>query len=638
MDNMVKTVIPTYRIDNSDGDGSYAALAGIKVSGSFAFDLWYKTAGLNTCLVSQKNGFSVGISGNSVLVRSPSGHAIWINSTTQKIPAGVWTDLYLGYDGKKITVFLNGYLFGTADCGEALLSGGDILIGAEFTGFVRTVRFYSKPIAEEEYKNYLLAEKYDATTMPNTVAFMDFTREAIPDLSGNNVRAQPINSCSLVNTVEVYLPAKGNFAHFADSSAMNIGGFESGEFSLYTKLYIRPATHERHIIAINGTISDNGSVALFADCDGNSVSFTVLLGGKEYPFSSELKTYSWADVIVCAKGKELTVYINGEEKKASLPAAFKRTLPGNFTVGGCVGGADMTCEHYIHTVAVFDKVISGKDAADFLENHPFVFEDDLTALVDFSAGSADELVNGTQVYIDPDDLLTAENTVDELPEKPYQYRINFSATSSDMKKWEGETTVTGVRTFFSEAFGLGAAASAAGLAALVIFLSKRPGILEKTAELYAGNTITAKGFSQAISSIGKSVSKVCFKGLALAPAGAATMDSMAVMAAASALFAQMQNIFYAALAGVGALAGIAATAAVLVQHARKKKPDDDDKDAKVALSSLTLQTAPDDYSSSAIRCRNNRGVINGSEWTDSEKCKNPAVYIADKLKKAKIKG
>ena len=638
MTNMVKNAVPAYRINNSNGGGSYAEFSGVKVSTNFALDIWYKSSGLDSCLVSQKDGFSAGISGDSVLVRTPSGKLVWIKSAFQKIPSGVWTNLYLGSDGKNITVYLNGYLFGSAACAETLFKNESFLIGTEFSGFVRSVRFYSALLTETAFKAYLLAEKYDAKTMPNTVAFMDLTQENIPDLSGNQVNAKIVNICSLVNTVEVYRPSRGNFAHFADPSPMNIGGFASGDFSLYTKLYIRPVTHTRHIIPCNGTPADSDGVALFADCGEESVTVTVRIGGKDYSFPTALKTYMWADVIVCLKGgKELTVYVNGEKKTASLPAAFKRTGKGDFKVGGCAGSADMTCEHYLHTVAVFDKVLSDKDAADFLENHPFVFEDNLTALLDFTAGSADELVTGTEVYVDTDDLITAELSMAALRDKPYQYRINYSATVSAMKAWEGETTVEGVKTFLSEAFLIPTAVSAAALAALTVYIAKRPKILGAAAGLYTEKTVTSSGVVDTVSKIGKSAFKVCLKGLELAPLGAATMDSAVVMTAASAMFSQMSNICYAVLVGLGALAAVAAATAAIVQSLRKEKPDDDDKDAKLSFSSLSLQTAPDDYASSAIRCRDYEGAIKGEEWTSAGKLKKPAVYIADKLKRAKIK-
>ncbi len=638
MVNEVKTAIPAYRIGNSGGDGSYAEIVGLQLSGRFAFDIWYKETEQSGCLVCQKDGFSVGVSGNAVLVRTPSGKQIWIKNNEQTIPGGVWKNLYLGYDGKEITAFLDGYLFGTAACPEALLTGGNILIGTEFTGYVRTVRFYSEPIPEEKFKNYLLAVKYNAGTMPGTAAFMDFSRENITDLSGNGVRARVVNNCAPVDTVEVYRPAAGNFAHFADPSAIDPGGYDSGEFSVYAKLYLRPVSHARHIIAINGALGDSESVAIFADCADGSTSFTVMLGGKEYAFASDLKTFSWADLIVCLKGTTLTVYMNGEKKTVSLSAGFKRTLPGDLKIGGCVGGGNMTCEHYIHTVAVFDRALSDQDAADFLENHPFVFEDGLTALVDFSAGSADELVSGTQVYVDADDLLTAENTVGTVPEKPYQYRINYSGAASDMKKWEGETTALGIQSFLTQVFVPAAAISAAGLTALTLFLARRPAVLENTAGLYVGKTVTEEGFAKSISGLGKSVAKVCVRSFDLSSAGAVTLDSVAGMAAISAILEKMKSLFLATLAGAGALALAAAAAATIVQQTRREKPDDDDdKDAQVALSAIALKTAPDDYASSAIWCRDHAGVIQGDEWTSGDKCKNPAVYIADRLKRAKIR-
>lgn len=638
MDNQVKNAVLAYRIDNSDGCGSYVELSNVKLpAAEFAFDIWYKAGGLCSNILSQPNGFSVGISSDAVIVRLPSGQRLSIKSDITKLPNGVWTNLYLGYGQNEIQVYVNGYLFGSAACPETLKNGDVFEVGTEFTGFVRSLRFYAKTIAEDKFKDYFMAVAFDAAKMADTAAFMDFTNESIPDLSGLGVKAAVNGNCALADTVEVYCPAKGSFAHFADSTPFNIGGFKSGEFSLYAKIYIRPFEHQRHIVALNGTVGSGSSAAVLVDCTDGGVSFIVAIAGVEHTFNSDVQTYDWVDLIVCVKGTELTVYINGTKQTAALAQEFRRTEPGDFKIGGCSGVADLTCEHYIHTVAVFDTVLSEQDAVDFLANHPFVFEDNLTALVDFSAGSADELVHETEVYIDSDDLITVVNTVDVLPTEPYQPRINYSATASKLKSWEAETVAEGVKSFVVDVFGLSCAATAAETAALAAFLANRPQVLDGAAGLYAERVITSQGYAKALASMSSAASKVCLRGLALNVAGSGSVGSAAAAAAGSALYAKMQEMQFAVLAGMGALAALAAIAAETVEKARKPKPDDDDKDAKVTLVSLAMQIAPDDYTTSAVRCQNYKGVISGDEWTKEEKCQNPAVYIADRLKKARIR-
>lgn len=636
MDNKVKNAVLAYRIDNSDGYGSYVELSGLQFSSDeFAFDIWYKSTGLCSSIMSQKNGFSVGIFSDTVIVRLPSGRRLSIQSNITKLPEGVWTNLYLGYDKKEIRIYVNGYLFGSTACTDGIKNSESFEVGAEFTGFVRNIRFYSQTISEENFKNYFMAAGFDSEKMADVAAFMDFTDESIPDLSGKGVQSEIHENCALVDTVEVYCPSKGSFAHFSDSSPFNIGGFESGAFSVYAKIYIRPVEHKRHIIAINGNIGDSQGVAVFADCEDGKTSFTTAIAGEEFTFLSDIKTYSWVDLIVCIKGTQLTVYTNGAMQSAALHQEFKRTDRGDFKLGGCTGSASMTCQHYIHTVAVFDKVLSDKDARDFLENHPFVFEDNLTALVDFSAGSADELVNETEVYVNGSDLLTVSNTVDVLPDEPYQYRINYSATVSEMKSWEAETITEGVISFASGGFALTSTAAAEGIAALKIFLANRAKVLDGAAELYAGKDITSEGYAKAMENMGKGTSKVCFKGLGLSSAGGT--GAAVAATAASAVYLKKQEMGISLLVGIGILATVAVTAAKAVEHSRKPKPDKDDEDSNVTLSSLSMQISPDDYTTSAVRCRDYKGVISGAEWTREGKSKKPAVYIADRLKKAKIR-
>lgn len=645
MDNKVKNAHLAYYVDNSPAEESHIPVSGAKFpSEEFALDIWFNISQSGHVIVSQKNGFSLGIDNSKVIFKHPSMTAVTVKNDIVKIPAKIWTNLYMGYDKKELVFYINGVKFGSVSCNKSILNSEDFILGEEFTGYIRSFRLYGKTIAESDFKNYCFAVTYDEKKMPNTVAFMDLTDKNIPDLSGHGVKARVQKGSTYLNMVDVYRPSAGKYAYFSDSSAINPGGFASGEFSVYTKLHIRPSQKTRHIITANGNLGDDDSVIIFADGAESGTSFGISIGGREYSFKTDIGAYNWVDVIFSAKGKQLTAYINGVQFNAALQEEIKRDKKGDFKIGGCNGAPEQTCEHYLHTVAVFDRQLGDKDAADFMENHPFILEDGLAALVSFDGCRAKEFVKRVNVIVDNDDLFSATRTVGVMPDTPYEYRVNYTKQpASKMKAWEAEHLIEAYKLYGEEIYGLACCASLAALTALIAYLSHDQEVLNSIAGLYIQETVTAENIASAMGQLGETMSRTMFEGMGFASASAAASSATAASAAsagaaAASTFAS-ESFYPMFMFGAGVVIAAAAATASSIQKTQKDKPDDDDDDKNVELSliSITLQYSPDDYKTSAVRCRNYNGVISGAEWTKEKKCVYPAVYIADQIQKPKIK-
>lgn len=644
MDNLVKNAYSAYRIDNSHGYGSFISVSGANFSSSeFSLDIWFNITESSNIIISQKNGFSLGTDNDKIIFKHSSIKTLSLKNDLIKIPNNQWNNLYMGYSNGALTFYINGIKFAEANLNTDIRNSEDFILGEEFTGYIRSFRLYNKIISEDNYKNYCFAEKYDAKAMPNTVAFIDCTSKNLPDLSGNNVTASPHEGCALKKLVDVYKPSSGSFAHFADSSHINPGGFSSKEFSVYTKLYIRPSQNQHQIITVNGKYGDSDSVTIFAQKEATGTNFGISFGSEECIFEARAAEYTWVDLIVSLSGTNVTAYINGEKYSKTIKSEFVRTKDGDFKIGGCANAEKNTCEHYLHTIAVFDKVLNQKDATDFMSNHPFVLEDNLIALINFEDHSADELVGGGTIYYDENDLLLAQDTVESLSDQPYEYRVNYTVSSaSKMKAWEAELMLDECKSYGSSIYSLCCTANAPAVAALTDYISNNALMRESISDLYMKPTIVQSDVAKSVSSICKSFYKTLFKGLNLNFGAAATAVSAAAAAVGKSAFMDTALKFFS-LFMVGSLFVTATAAVVLtaVENARKDKPDDDDddKDKSVSLNvvSFSLQHSPDNYQVSAIRCRNHSGVIEGTEWTSSKKCINPAVYIADEAKKIKIK-
>lgn len=640
MENMVKNVYTAYRIDNSTGYGHDIAIKGAKFSGKcFGFDLWFYADGDCSVLVSQEGGFSLGVVQNRVVLKV-AGKPLVIRSDLLPIPEQEWVSLYMGFDGEQVTVFVNGHPFGNVSCSGEFRNGGDFVLGKEFTGYVRSFRLYDAALDEQAFRKYFMQTAYKADRMTELAGFIDLTQKQMPDLSGKGVLAESHSGCTFMDLVDIYCPADGGTVSFSEPDAVNPGGFSSGKFSVYIKLYVRPGGTGRRILFTNGEPGRDDSMTVYCDKTGGSTAFVFQYGTEEIGLDAREPDYSWVDVIVCADGKSVSAYINQKAYQKTAGKALVRNRAGDFRIGGYQGNTGLPCEDYIHTVAVFEDVLTEQDAADFMSNHPFILEDALVALVSFEGGTACELADGTGITAGREGLFPAQRTVETLPSKPYQFRINYTKeAASEMKQWEAEQVVTAFTDSGSTVTGCACCAPPAAVTALVKYVSHHEKLLQNMWELYAKAKIEPEEAVRAVSSAGKAPAKTLTKALQFLPGTTAAAGAGAVVGESALMETLLE---FAGLFAIGSAAVIAGAASI-VTHINKRhedKPDDDEeekKDVSVKLLSITFQHSPDQYAVSAVRCRNQNGTITGPEWTSENHCVAPAVYIADHLEKVKIK-
>ena len=645
MENKVKNVYTAYHIDNTESFGNYISVKGNIIDNKeFAFDLWFYVIDCGNVIISQQNGFSLGVQNHKIVFKHPKMRkAILKQENLERIPVQTWHNLYMGFDGAIIKFYIDGFLFAETPCDSNPCDTGEFILGEEFTGYVRSFRIYNKPITQEDYKKYCFASDYYAKTMPNVTAFMDFSKSNAPDLSGNNTSVHIHEGCSYVDLVGVYCPSEGKCAFFPDAPSINPGGLSTDEYSVYTKLYTRPSKKERHIITVNGDIGDAESMAVFSQKSSDKIKFGISLGNKEYFFEYETDIYAWVDIIVSVREKRLTAYINGEEQHIDLQEPFKRNQKGKFQIGGCNRAPELSCGHYLHTIAVFDKVLDHQDALDFMENHPFIFEDGLIALVKFEENVAREYVNGAEISIDTPDLFLAQHTVDVLPDSPYEYRIKYTKkVTSEMERWKAQFLVEGYLCLMKEAFGLAPNSEQNVKDVLLPYVSNNKTALEQIAELYTQPDIGPEDAAKAISDIDNTVLRNLYQGMKGVLGSAAGLASTAMAVGASAASAACEEFFSLFVIGSSIVLIISQLILTTYSKIQRNKPEEDDDDEEkknvtVRLSSVSFQHAPDNYSCSAVRCRNYQGTIKGAEWSKTGRNINPAVYIADEIKKVRIK-
>ncbi len=640
MENKVKNAYAAYRIDNNDSFGSFISVGSASSGKSIAaFDLWFYVIDCGDTLISQKNGFSLGIQQQGFVLKHPRiPKTLCKQSNMERLTAQTWHNLYMGYNDKEIQIYVDGILFWKKTCSVSPFTSDEFMLGEDLTGYIRSFRIYDCAIGEEDYKNYCLASVYNEKTMPHITAFIDFTKGEISNLCPGNVDVRIHEGCSPVNLVSVYCPSLGNGILFP-KSAQNTEKLFTDTFSIYNKLYIRPSEQELHVLAAYGESSEDDYVEIFGRKSGENMKFGIRLGNQEYLFRQEIGSFQWADVLAVVQGKTVTADINGVEEKISMTDGFKRTRKGDFRIGGKADLPQTSSAHYFHTTAVFQKALNAKDAADFMENHPFLFEDDLTALVRFEDNSALECVSGEIFQVDDKNLFLAENTVDALPDSPYQYRIAYTAQPpSELSRWKAELFVGAHLGFMKGTFGLvprPGKRSEAVRDAMIRYYSNRAEVLAQVSELYTKPLLKPEEVLQAVSGKDKTTYYKIYQGMDGVLESEAALSAPTALMAGAAAASLYENLPAYIAIGLSILLTIGMTILTLVNQLRRKKPDVEE--GHLQLLSVCFQHEPDDHAYSAIRCRNHAGVISGAEWTSKDKSVGSAVYIADEIEKVKVK-
>lgn len=655
-ENMVKEAYNALSISNRDSFENYASVESVSLkTDQYTFDLWLYMAKDSSDVISQENGIRIGIENDSLCFFHPSAGQKRVRPAAPMPGKMQWFNLLVSYDGSKAAFALNGVPAGEVACtGAGLTENVPIRLGYRFQGYLRSFRCYDGVLAPQSYKAYLFETVYDSKSMTALRAFMDFTQEDMPDISGHGAKAMLHGSCGVMNLVPVYRPSKGKYASVNMGDDINPGGFDSNEFSIYVKAYLRPSAKECQVVVSNGNFGEPDCVILYTQKSGEMVQLYLQMGAESVPLGQLLAAFQWVDVLVAYGCGGVSCYINGAAVSADVAFA-KRCQKGEFRVGNGFDrnrpSADFTCGHYLFTAAVFDKKLEQADGDSFLQNHPYIFEDGLTALFSFSP-AATELVTCRQIHLDEDDVILAQRTLDSLPGMAYDYRVNRPApATSDMRKWKAESIWDGLVSYYETFAGLRPNLQERQKQAVIQFIASDQELLQTFAPLFITSTLSGGIFAQCMAKapaekMGGLLRMGRFLGGRTAAAAGGAGGGAGAAAASAGL--TLSSGAAAGLAEIGKeLLMLAAftffflqslnLAIQAIKKKRKEKPDDDDADVSLSFSSMSFQHTPDDFASSAVRCRNSRGSVEAPEWTAARRDEAAAVYIADKLQDVKVK-
>lgn len=640
------------KINNSLGVASYIDIAPINTSkfenGTFSFDIWLYPQEDTFEVLSQNNGIIFGAEKGFLYLKHSEIGTVKVSNTIFKLQKNVWSNVFLTYDKQNVFIYINGYnVYTAAVKSSVLINENSFVIGNKFTGFTRSVRIYSTCIPNIEMKKYIQQVTYSKADMPHIVACIDFNTPSMKDLGELSLGLTPHNLCDVENVIHAYKPSDGSYASIASATEINPGGFESKKFSIYAKFFLQTESREKQVILSNGKFGETDAVIVYlTHVTDDTFKLSAQMGATNFTGDIVINSYDWIDILLCFKNNVLNFFINGNEDKSYTVNDWRRLSKGETKLGNAfdsTGKINFPLNGYMTTVAVFDKALSKQDAVDFYANEPFLYENNLVALLSFENGIAMNFVSEVMIECRDEDvmLVSGTNGSDEI--SPYVYRMNKTKPNySDNTIWKSSVVTSIFVEYFNETYGLKANTTA--VENFNAYFATELIHEEPFQSIIVDETVSEKEILDAIQSFDKCRLTKFTKLMPLntsvnllAGVGPSTMGFLGALESmtVSAFFGSVIKYFAAALAVIAVTKAIVA----IIEKIKKDRPepDDDDEQVSVKILELSLQNTPDDISGSATYLDDCEGPVSVPEWTSSGPRTKAALYIADKIKNVKIK-
>ena len=424
--------------------GGYAytkALDGVSFCGgsvlTFSCDFYYDK-GYSGPLFSQKG---------SVLGEVKNGYISWslnngtvLKSDSSAIPlweAG-WNHLDVVYSKDKITMYINRAQAGEKSIGAAqAASGENLVIGEDYPGYIRNVRIADFAFTQEDVLRNCVQTQIEQDKLLLYIPFDEF------DVKDKGKNALPVVCYGLGRVVTLVgaLSFSGSGFAAVHGRELNPGVATMSEFTIALRAFLYPAQQENCVLYENASEQEDGfALKLSQTSDGAFLALeagTFSYSGHDIPLSC----FQWQDVCVAVKGKQASIYVNGELKKTlDMPQAYVRTASPQIYLGDrrkdgkSVNGA-------IDYFAVYGQCLSPEQISEISKVEPYLFDDAITGLYLFHGEGLQDMVGSGNLSLSGCELKLLEGTVFEQQIEPFTFRASDTFPGSDFELWEADTLI-----------------------------------------------------------------------------------------------------------------------------------------------------------------------------------------------------
>ena len=617
-------------------------ISGLNLTGKtdFTFSIQFlaRYVGQEIVLFSQGDNVTIGWKKGAFFCETKAGR-ISANQWSMPIEENEWNQFDLVCKDTTLKFYLNGipvYEEKLADTGDTATD--QYHFGDTLDGFIRYVRLAEYALTQEE----IFHNQYQQELSKEKLAFcFDFTGSRVKDLGRCNISLVYEGFADVKDIVPVLSPgANGIVMPAVGSHQPNPGGFKSGAFTLWTRIFLTGNPHQDMTVVANG--DDSMGLVLKVLETGN---VGIIWGGLSYTGRQELPTYTWLDLSVTFTSGNLVLYINNDmDSTWTVPQMPSALSEGSIRIGNQMDSGQirkgMGFHGYIDAVAVYDRALSQESISAFETMIPYIYDTGLSALYQFGTGAGREILGNTDLLYSGDaQQIFATNTmrVDEIG--GLQFSAGTASRSyTEFEQWEANTIATIAADFISEQTGIpaviGATAGVPLAGAQLDYFVNRVVPLDSAQDILAHNAIVSQEEVQAFLEEEEAVGdlepliRTSFSG---SSAAVTTQLSSVAKAEITGKLAE-----YAAPIAVIALAvaSLLNTHTPIPPQPTPPEPAPDEKFRYLSVKSIRFSHDKDFKTSAIPLALSGKEKYPSPEWKTSENSKEKpshAAYVCDKV-------
>lgn len=421
----------------------------------FTFSIQFLPTGMGQEIVLfyQKGVLKVGWRKGAFYYETKVAGTIMPEQWSMPILENEWNQFDLTCIDGRLTFYINGMEGYSEKIAVDETIGSSIYqIGQVFEGYLRYVRvanFGMDPVTlvANQYQNNLKTSQMEL--------YFDFSKRKARDFGRHNISVLLSGLSEVKDIVRVFCPGKSGMAIPAASEEINPGGFKTGQFTLYQRVFLQYVDADCIVIA-NGSLTKGFVLTVTADCHMKAV-----WNGWDYVANRTLPTYQWLDLAVSFDGKTLRFYVNGvsdaEFAIEEEPAALEK---GNIQIGNVlVNGRTISGKSfrgYFDCAAIFDMALEERKLLGYVQQIPYIYEEHLRALYRFQEQGPCEEVNAGIVTLSfGADIMFAENTlcVDEIGRLEYSLG-KTKGNYTDFECWKANAAAMVIASFLEKQTGI----------------------------------------------------------------------------------------------------------------------------------------------------------------------------------------
>lgn len=449
--------LPYYAGAFDDAKSSYVSIAPNDTfdKNSFSIEMWvYLNGGASRSILSQDNGFCLGVDGDSIVLEDCDGEEYSFKTSFRL--QNSWNNIFITYDSDVLRMGINGMYVVSYKLSDTLfINENDIHIGKHLDGLVRRVMIYNIALDIADIRTRLFEAVYNEN-MKNLVAFIDMGDKQCLDLSPSDCEIAYHNNFATYEVVEALKLKTESVPTLNNAGHINPGGFSSCNFSICMKFYTCNESKEKAVLLSNGCFGDADSLIVYTVAkDGDTRDLILLSGTNEYILAYDIEEYAWTNLTIVYDKYEKAVMtaVNGTVlSKIKCDIAVRKTM-GNVCIGNGfdphLPQKDYHSNYFFDYVAIFDTTLTLDKIASFATDAPFVFDGGLVALYDLKSGL--ELVSRRELNLDTDAISVRIKTMQRNTEHPYNYNVDKAPKTYSKK---AKIAKGFIDLYLAEIFGL----------------------------------------------------------------------------------------------------------------------------------------------------------------------------------------